>query len=442
MARILVIDDEEGIRSFLAEALEIDGHDVSTAVDGAAALEALSGSSFDVLLTDLRMPGVDGMAVLAHAKSEHPGTEVLVLTAQGSIGKAVAAMRLGACDFLEKPLDGLDTLRLAVGRALEMRRLRTVEEGARRSRESTPQLTYGAPSMVPVLTALHKVAPTDATVLLMGESGTGKEVAVTMLHELSRRADRPLVTVNCAALSPALLESELFGHEKGAFTGAHAQRRGRIELAEGGTFFLDEVGELAFDLQAKLLRVIEAKTFERVGGSRTLQADVRWVAATHRDLRGMVDEGTFREDLYHRLAVFPIRLPPLRERRQDIPELARVLLTRIAADLGRGPLSLSDAARKHLLAGDWRGNVRELRNTLERAAIVCDGHTIDTRDLELPDTLVGPRPTVRPVTLEAIERAAIENALAAVGGNRKEAAARLGIGLRTLYDKLKRYAAD
>jgi two-component system response regulator FlrC len=305
--------------------------------------------------------------------------------------------------------------------------------------------------MAKVMAALERVARTDATVLLLGETGTGKEVAARTLHAASARASRPFVAVNCAALSEALLESELFGHEKGAFTGASSQRRGRLELAEGGTFFLDEIGELKHDLQAKLLRVLQERRFERIGGTRTLSADVRWIAATNRDLRAMLEAGTFREDLYHRLAVFPIRLPPLSERRADILPLADTLLRRIGAELGRTALHLNADARALLLGAELRGNIRELKNVLERAAILSDDGGIGAEHLWLDPSAVtrerGSSPALRDSTrnaapatsLEELERHAIEQALTDSKGNRRRAAEQLGIGLRTLYEKLKRY---
>jgi two-component system response regulator FlrC len=296
--------------------------------------------------------------------------------------------------------------------------------------------------MLPVVDALRRVAATNATVLLMGESGTGKEVAARTLHAWSPRAAGAFVAVNCAAIPETLLESELFGHEKGAFTGAVSARRGRIELADGGTFFLDEIGEMPPALQAKLLRVLEDRRFERVGGSRTIEADVRWVAATNRDVEELRTSGRLREDLYHRLAVFPIRLPPLRERPRDILPLAEKLLARVGAAVGRAHLTLSPGARQLLVAAHWPGNVRELANVLERAAILANGDEIREEHLELGDAAAPLQAGGNGGKLEDVERTAIELALAAVGGNRRAAADRLGIGLRTLYDKLKRYRGE
>ncbi len=441
MGRVLVADDEEGVRSFLVEALERGGHEVVPAADGDEALATLQREAFDLLLTDLKMPGLDGMALLARVRSEQPDLEVVVLTAHGTVDVAVEAMRAGAFDFLQKPIGSPAELRLVVERALEHRRLRTAVETAERTSTVLPTLGHGDPAMEPVEHALRKVARTDATVLLMGESGTGKEVAARAVHAWSDRAAGPFMAINCAALTKTLLESELFGHEKGAFTGAHARHRGRIELAVGGTFFLDEVGELQPELQAKLLRVLEQRQFERVGGTQTIRADVRWVAATNRDLSEMIAAGEFREDLYHRLAVFPVRLPPLRERPADIVPLALELLHAIASDIARGPLTLGDGVAEALRGAPWSGNVRELRNALERAAILADGDTIE-RDHLFVQALghaSGAGVPAGAQTLEEVERAAIEAALAAVGGNRRQAAERLGIGLRTLYDKLKKY---
>src|SRR3954466_10634176 len=334
MARILVADDEPGLREFITDSLELDDHTVVAAKDGREAARLLDERGFDLVLTDLKMPGLDGMAILRKVRAEQPEVEVIMMTAHGTGDNPVAAMKLGAFESLQKPLSGPDELRLLVGRALERRGLRDRVDGdERRTDTSGPPLTYGDPAMRPVVEAIEKVARTSATVLLLGESGTGKEVAAREIHARSPRAAKPFMAINCAALSEQLLESELFGHEKGAFTGATDRQRGRLELADGGTFFLDEVGELKQELQAKLLRVLQERRFERVGGSRTLEVDVRWIAATNRDLRAMIEAGTFRDDLYHRLAVFPVRLPPLRDRRTDLLPIAKSLLTRVAADL-------------------------------------------------------------------------------------------------------------
>jgi len=441
MARILVVDDEEGVRSFLAEALEADGHDVAQAADGREAARRLDERGFHLMITDLRMPEYDGMALLRKARAERPEMEVIVLTAYGTVATAIEAMKLGAFDYLQKPISSPAELRLVVSRAVERQALLTLKDRSVRQTESDPPLSYGDPAMVPVEDALRKVAGTSSTVLLLGESGTGKEVAARAIHRWSSRVDGPFVALNCAALAEGVLESELFGHEKGAFTGADARRRGHIELADGGTFFLDEISEMKPELQAKLLRVIQERRFQRVGGTRTIEADVRWIAATNRDLHKMMAEGRFREDLYHRLAVFPVRLPSLRERRRDILPLARALLGRIARQVGYANLELDENAEKVLLEADWPGNIRELANALERAAILSAGATITAQHLGVEPPAARESPTgVKP--LADLEREAIEHALALVGGNRRVAAERLGIGLRTLYDKLKRYGLE
>lgn len=429
MPHVLVVDDEPGVRSFAVTALKRAGMEVAEAADAPEALRRLRRESFAVVVTDLRMPGPDGLSLLDQVRADHPDTEVIVLTAYGTIDTAVDAMKRGAFDFLQKPVESPEALRAVVRRAMERHALRAHAEA---SQGGVPTLTWGAPSMVPVVSALQKVARTQSTVLLLGESGVGKEVAANAIHAWSPRAARPFVAVNCASLSPTLLESELFGHERGAFTGAAARRRGRLELADGGTFFLDEVGELEPGLQARLLRVLQERRFERVGGEQTVEVDVRIVAATNRDLEVRVREGSFREDLYYRLAVFPVRLPPLRERRADIVPLARTLLARIGADLGRRGLRLADSALEALAGGDWPGNVRELSNALERAAILAD---TDVITLSAPPARA---PAAAPSLAEA-ETAAIRAALDLHGGNRRRAAEHLGIGERTLYDKLKAY---
>ena len=441
MDRDLVVDDEEGIRTFIGEVLEGEGLRVTLAADGASAARLLDRESFHLMITDLKMPGLDGMALLRKTRVESPETEVVVLTAHGTVAGAVEAMKLGAFDYLDKPLSGPDELRLVTRRAMERRRLCEDAQRMRAPENGEPTVIAQDRAMQVVMGQVRKVATTDATVLLLGESGTGKEVLSRALHRESKRAEGPFVAVNCAAISDSLLESEMFGHEKGAFTGAVSNHRGRFELADRGTLFLDEVSELRPQLQAKLLRVLQERRFERVGGSRTIEVDVRIVAATNCDLTDEMRAGRFREDLYHRLAVFPIRIPPLRERLADLIPLAEELLLRIARQLGRPTLTLDDGARARLATYSWPGNVRELGNVLERAAILSEGNVLGA-ELILTGPLAASSPSLGAATgekLEDLEKDAIRRMLALTGGNRKQTAARLGIGLRTLYDKLKVY---
>jgi two-component system, NtrC family, response regulator AtoC len=442
--RVLVVDDEEGIRTFIGEVLEGQGLNVTLAEDGEPAAAILERQTFHLLVTDLKMPRMDGMTLLRKARTEHPGMEVIVLTAHGTVSSAVEAMKLGAFDYLTKPLSGPDELRLVVSRALERRRLRDDHQRARRQAPAPVRLVARDPAMAVVVEQIRKVAPTDATVLILGESGTGKEVVAQQIHLESRRRDGPFVAVNCGALSETLLESEMFGHEKGAFTGAVGMHRGRFELADGGTLFLDEVAELKPDLQVKLLRVLEERRFERVGGVRTIEVDLRLVAATNRDLDAEIRAGRFREDLYHRLAVFPLRLPPLRERALDIPVLVDELLSHIAQRSGRPALHLDASAMASVQGYSWPGNVRELANVLERAAILSDGEEITVGDLGLGARLVtgATAGLLLDGTLKDLEKEAIRRVLAANGGHRKKTAGQLGIGLRTLYEKLKEYGLD
>ncbi len=446
MARVLVVDDDEGVREFLVDVLESDGHRVYDARDGAEALALLGdGEPFDVILTDLRMPGMSGLELLERAVRLDPNAHVVMLTAYGSVENAVAAMRAGAFDYLQKPVESPEALRRVVRRAAVSREAKAVAVNDDRAARGVPPLSYGAKSMVGVVDAVHKVARTEATVLLLGESGTGKEIAARTIHARSTRHAGPFVAINCAAIADSLIDSELLGHERGAFTGAVARHVGRFERATGGTLFLDEIAELKPELQAKLLRVLEERKVERVGGTQPVAINARIIAATHQSLRDRVADGRFREDLYHRLAVFPIALPPLRDRPEDVPHLAEALLTQLAATHGRRPVQLGSDTLSRLVSARFGGNVRELRNVLERALILSDGATIAASHL----VIEGERPQRAVPTQDAagddagrladLERRAITQALEAHGGNRRLAAEALGIGLRTLYDKLKRY---
>ena len=391
---ILLVEDKDSLRAMLRLALEAQGHTVVEARDQPEAEAALRASRPAVVLSDLRLPEGDGFGVLRASKELDPELPVIVMTAFGSIQDAVAAMKEGALDFLAKPVDP-DHLLLMVERALTQRRMATenliLKEELAQRRGAT-QIVGEDPQLKQVSIALHRAAATDTTVLLEGESGTGKELFARALHALSPRADGPFVAINCAAIPETLLETELFGHEKGAFTGASARKPGKFELAHRGTLFLDEIGDLPLSLQPKILRALEEKQFERVGGTLPLKVDVRVVAATNRNLKAAVAARHYREDLFFRLSVFPIVIPPLRERTKDITTLARYFIDRFCRELNKRPLALSPAAEEELLAYPWPGNVRELQNCIERAAILTEGDTIHPRHLNLSF----PGPTLSP----------------------------------------------
>jgi DNA-binding NtrC family response regulator len=432
MSRILVIDDEAILRDAIAEALRRAGHAVDAFDSGRPALDAFAQGGVDLVISDLRMPGMDGVSVLEEAKRLAPDVPFLIVTAHGTVETAVGAMKKGAYDFIIKPFK-LEELEALVARALEHRFL-TVENEVLRARvgESEPDAVWSAATR-DIYQLLERAAQSDATVLVSGESGTGKEVAARTLHRLSRRRAAPFLCVNCAALSAGLLESELFGHEKGAFTGADRMRKGRFELADGGTLLLDEVSEIDPGLQAKLLRVLQERAFERVGSSQTRRADVRVVATTNRDLEAEVEKGRFREDLYYRLNVIPVRMRALRERRDEIPMLAEHFLKKHRKSLSKGALN-------RLSGYAWPGNVRELGNVIERAAVLSPGDEISGE--MIAPWLEGPVRTPQAsvgVALDDVERRVIEENLKANGGNREKTARILGITSRTLRDKLKRW---
>jgi DNA-binding NtrC family response regulator len=456
---VLLVEDKDSLRTMLRHALEGNGYAVIEARDETEARAALGQSLPSVVLSDLRLPVGDGFGVLRAAKDADPDLPVIVMTAYGSIQDAVAAMKDGALDFLAKPVDP-DHLLLMVERALAQRRLLSEynllkEEAAKR--RGMPTIIGESAAIRQAIQSLQRAAGSDTTVLLEGESGTGKELFAQALHALSGRVGGPFVAINCAAIPETLLEAELFGYEKGAFTGAAQRKPGRFELAQRGTLFLDEIGELPLSLQAKVLRAIETKRFERLGGTATIQVDVRLVAATNRGLRRAVAARQFREDLYFRLSVFPVTIPPLRDRPEDIPVLARHFVEHTCTELGRKVMGLSDRAADMLSAYAWPGNVRELQNALERAVILTEGDTIHPGHLNLLPALLPSAPQADPwdsidlegtladvtarVSAEA-ERRKILRALADDGGDKARAADLLQIGFRALLVKMKDLGLD
>jgi DNA-binding NtrC family response regulator len=453
---VLIVEDKDSLRTMLRHALEGHGHTVLEARDETEAIRELRQSRPVVVLTDLKLPVGDGFGVLRAAREIDPDIPIVVMTAYGSIQDAVTAMRDGAMDFLAKPIDP-DHLLLMVERAIAQRRMVTeyiVLKEELAERRGAPRIIGEDAALRRVSQQLHRGAATDATVLLEGESGTGKELFARALHVLSPRSEGPFVAINCAAIPEHLLESELFGYEKGAFTGAAQRKPGRFELAHRGTLFLDEIGDLSLALQAKILRAIEEKSFERVGGTQSLRVDVRVVAATNRNLKQRVSERQFREDLYFRLSVFPIQIPPLRERGDDVLMLARHFVDKFCKDLNK-QLTLAPAAIEDLKAYSWPGNVRELQNCIERAVILTEGDTIQQRHLNLSFRDAAATPAASPwneidlsgtmadalqrVSTE-VERRKIELALKQASGNTAQAADALRIGVKALAQKIKQYA--
>jgi DNA-binding NtrC family response regulator len=442
MAAILIVDDEERIGRLLAGQLADAGHDARAVTSAGDALARIAEREPDVVITDLRMEGMDGLSLLKEIRRLHPAVDVVVMTAYASIETAIATMREGAYDYVIKPFRTDDVLML-LARVEERRRLQLENRGLRAAlaRGAADELIGSSAALDHVRRLIDGLAHSDAPVLIRGESGTGKEVVARAVHRASRRAAGPLIAVNCAAIPETLLESELFGYEKGAFTGAGRSKAGQFLLADRGTLFLDEIGDLPLALQAKLLRVLETKTFTPLGGVRDVHVDVRLVSATHRPLEHEIARGTFRQDLFYRLNVFPIVLSPLRERREDIRELARHFL----AEWGRSPGDLGDDAMARLLANDWPGNVRELRNTLERAVIMRPRGHIGAADIMLTPPVSGAgtnTPDTATLNLEESEKRLIQRALSAAGGNKSEAARLLGITRRALYGRLERYGME
>lgn len=442
---ILIIDDEKNIREGLGAALEMEGYKIALASDGKAGLERLVKGDIDLVITDLRMPEVSGEQVLAKVSAENPGVPVIVLTGHGSIDSAVDAMRNGAYDFLTKPLN-LDQLVLIVKRALQGRELvlkhKELQEELN-SRKSFESIIGKSAEMQKIFEIVRKAAGSKASVLITGESGVGKELIANALHNLSSRRDNSLIKVHCAALSENLLESELFGHEKGAFTGATSLKRGRFELANGGTIFLDEIGEIDQNVQIKILRVLQDKRFERVGGEETLEVDVRVIAATNRDLEAEIAAGRFREDLYYRLNVVHIHVPPLRDRRDDIPLLITAFLQEFAKENGKTIEGIDSRARSALYKFDWPGNIRQLRNCLESAVVMSSGPIIKLEDL--PPSIAGSSQAdiievPAGIPMAEAEKMLILQNLAINKGNKTKTADILGIGRKTLHRKLDEYA--
>ncbi|HZZ82631.1 MAG TPA: sigma-54 dependent transcriptional regulator [Gemmataceae bacterium] len=446
---ILVADDDAVIRGNLRVLLESEGYQVHEANNGAQAEKALSDPALSLVLLDLRMPVRDGMEVLRNHADLWEELPVIVITALGGSSAAIEAMKLGAFDYITKPFD-LDEVVFTVRRALAQRALvaqvQALTAAEMEAEDGTEELIGRAPAMLQVFKTIGRVAASSEAILILGESGTGKELVASAIHRNSGREGKPFIKVNCVALSPTLLESELFGHERGAFTGAVARRAGRFEQANGGTLFLDEVGDLDIDLQAKLLRVLQTGQFERVGGNESLHVDVRIVSATHRNLPAMIAEGRFREDLHYRLNVVAIELPPLRARREDIPLLADHFIRRLARKYQWPHLSLAPEAVDWLVQQDWPGNVRQLQNTLARVAILARGKTILADDLGPPLRASAPAPMASATEslslkemLAETERRAIQHALEQTGWNRTKASQLLGISRRQLFDKIRQY---
>ncbi|MCI0493643.1 sigma-54 dependent transcriptional regulator [candidate division KSB1 bacterium] len=457
MAKILIIEDNDTMREGMAAIISRMKHEFESASNGHLGLQVMSENTFDMVVTDYKMEGIDGLELLKQIKEKYPAMEVMMITAYGTIDLAVEAMKLGAADFISKPFSH-DEFKLKIERIID--RIRERHEITRLSDENiylrdelAEQFNYGeiigkSKPMQEVYRTLEKVAPTDSSVLIYGESGTGKELIARAIHKLSTRKDKPFIRVNCGALVETLLESELFGHEKGAFTGAMKQKKGRFELAHQGSIFLDEIGDISPNMQLKLLRVLQEREFERVGSEETIQVDVRILVATNKNLSDLVQQGKFREDLFYRLHIIPIYLPPLREREEDIPLLAQHFIKQLAEELKKPASQITDAAMEKLLNYPWPGNIRELENVIERAIVLSDKPVIDDADLpilqstgtdRLPNDMLDRFRLNLNETLAAVEKQLIEKAMNETKGNKNQAARLLRIGTSLLYYKLEKY---
>ena len=450
MANILIVDDERNIRSGLQIAFEDEGYDTFEAADGQEAWKIINKNTIDLVITDLRMPVMSGYELLKKINAAYPTLPVIVLTGHGSIEDAVQAMRDGAVDFFTKPVD-LDHLILTVSKALSNKLIKeqneklTKEISALKKKQDFHQIIGKSAPLMKMMETIEQVAPTRASVLVTGESGTGKELVADAIHSLSNRSGGPFIKVHCAALSENLLESELFGHEKGAFTGAVSQKKGRFELADGGTIFLDEIGEINASTQVKILRVLQERAFERVGGSETINVDVRIIAATNRNLEEEVKAGNFREDLYYRLNVVHIEVPPLRERKEDIGLLIASFLDTFNKEDDKDVTGFSPSARKALMSYSWPGNIRELRNTVESCVVLARGKVIDVEDLPPQITEEKSASTVDikiGTSLDEAERILIMSTIDYCKGNKTRAAEILKIGRKTLHRKLEEYSSS
>ena len=440
MARILLAEDDEIMRITIYDRLRKTGWHVDDARDGRQALKLFNQHRFNLIISDIRMPGLDGLSLLKEVRKQSPETDVIVMTAYGSVDDAINCLRLGATDYILKPFD-LDDLIIRINRIFETQAVKARCDALEVScRQMHDRHLYGSsPRMQEVYALIDQAAPTNATILITGESGTGKELAARTIHRQSERADKPFVSINCAAIPDGLMESELFGHEKGAFTGAEHMRKGKFELADGGTLLLDELGDLHGPLQAKLLRVLQESQFERVGGTRSIDVDVRILACTSKDLNKEVERGNFRQDLFYRLQVIPLQMPPLREHKEDIEELCKYFLKEFNI-AHKKTVGISAAALASLRAYDFPGNARELRNLMERALVLCRGTQIEESDLP-KEIRATSRHQSGDLTLSSqlaeTERRCITEALAKTGGNRNETASLLGISRKNLWEKMK-----